>query len=124
MTKLSILIIYYSLFQRANSRLFRGTRMLTNITAFLVFGYYVAAFFVSIFECTPVSKSYLTKEPGTCINVDEFRYYTAAANIITSVLIIATPLPALRTMRQSRPEVSELMGLILLGLVYGLSGHE
>ncbi|KAL8697717.1 MAG: hypothetical protein Q9201_006968 [Fulgogasparrea decipioides] len=91
--------------------------MITSGLIVLVVGYYLAAFLVSIFQCTPVSKSWSRKQPGTCIDLDRFRYYTAAVNIITSVFLIATPLPALSKMRQSRPEVTELMGLILLGLV-------
>lgn len=117
LTKLSICLIYYDLFKRANSGLIRATRMVTYGTAFLIIGYYVPAFFVSIFQCSPVSKAWHSKESGMCINVDEFRFYTAAANIITSVLVIATPLPALSKMRHTRPEVTELMGLILLGMM-------
>lgn len=117
LTKLSICLIYYDLFKRANSGLIRATRMATYGTTLLIIGYYVPAFFVSIFQCSPVSKAWRSKESGTCINLDEFRLYTAAANIITSVLVIATPLPALSKMRHTRPEVTELMGLILLGMV-------
>ena len=116
-TKLSICLIYHNIFKRANSRLIRATRLVVWALTVLIIGYYVAAFFVSIFQCTPVSKSWHSKEKGTCIDLTEFRYYTAAANIITSVLIIVTPLPALSKMRQTRPEVTELMGLILLGLM-------
>ncbi|KAL9635805.1 MAG: hypothetical protein Q9164_003233 [Protoblastenia rupestris] len=116
-TKLSICLILLSMFQRANSGLVRATRTVIWGTIALVVGYYVAAFFVSIFQCTPVSKSWHTKEPGTCVDLDEFRYYNASVNIITSVLVIFTPLPALSKMRQTRPEITELMGLILLGLM-------
>lgn len=90
---------------------------MTKGTTLLILGYYVPAFIVSIFQCTPVSKSRHAKESGTCINLDEFRFYTAAANIITSVLVIAIPLPALSQMRHTRPEVTQVMGLILLGMV-------
>ena len=114
-TKLSICLIYHDLFKKANSRLIRATRIITYGTTLLIIGYYVPAFFVSIFQCSPVSKSWHAKELGTCIDLDKFRYYTAAANIITSVLVIATPLPALSKMRYTRPEVTELMGLIFLG---------
>lgn len=117
LTKLSICLIYFDVFKRANSRLIRATRMLTYGTTLLIIGYYVPAFFVSMFQCTPVSKSWNSKESGTCIDLDEFRFYTAAANIITSVLVIATPLPALSKMRHTRPEVADIMGLILLGTV-------
>ena len=90
---------------------------MTCVMALLVVGYYAAAFLVSSFQCTPVAKSWRPKELGTCIDLDKFRYYTAAANIITSVLIIVIPLPALSKMRQTRPGITELMGLILLGLM-------
>ena len=116
-TKLSICLIYYDLFKKANSRLIRATRIVTYGTTLLIVGYYVPAFFVSIFQCSPASKSWHAKESGTCIDLDKFRVYTAAANIITSVLVITTPLPALSQMRHTRPEVTELMGLILLGVM-------
>lgn len=116
-TKLSICFIYYGLFKKANSRLIRATRIATYGTTFHIIGYYVPAFLISVFQCTPVSKSWHSKELGKCIDLTEFRFYTAAANIITSVLVIATPLPALSQMRHTRPEVTELMGLILLGIV-------
>ena len=117
-TKLSVCLIYQRLFTKVNSRLFRATRIVTHGLTLLIIAYYVPAFFVSIFQCSPVSKSWRSKTSGTCIDLTKFRVYNAAANIITSVLIIATPLPALSTVRRSRPEVTELMVLILLGLVY------
>lgn len=50
------------------------------------------------------------------MDAETFRYCTAAANILTSVLVIATPLPALGRMRHTAPEITGLMGLILLGI--------
>ncbi|CAF9942423.1 hypothetical protein IMSHALPRED_003673 [Imshaugia aleurites] len=113
--KLSICFIYYNIFQRANSRLIRATRAVTYCLTLLIIGYYVPAFFVSIFQCKPVSKSWRSKEAGSCIDLNTFRFCTAAANMITSALVIITPLPALYKMRDTRPEVTELIGLILLG---------
>ena len=110
-------LIYQRLFKKVNSRLFRATRIVTHGLTLLVIAYYVPAFFVSIFQCSPVSKSWRSKTSGTCIDLTKFRFYNAAFNIITSVLIIATRLPALSTVRRSRPEISELMVLILLGMV-------
>jgi hypothetical protein len=40
-------------------------------------------------------------------------------NIITSVLVICLPLPALFRMDKRRSEVSQLIFLILLGVMYG-----
>ena len=117
LTKLSICFGYYGMFKRVNSGLIRATRLVICGTALLVIGYYGAAFFVSIFQCAPVPKTWYSEESGTCIDLDKFRYYNAAVNIITSALVIAIPLPALSKMRHTRPEITGVMGLILLGLV-------
>ena len=116
-TKLSLCTLYWSLFQRANDRLIRMTRIMIATTAFIVACVYTASFFVSIFECTPVSKTWFTKKAGTCINLSAFRYSTAAVNIATSVLVITVPLPALFRAKKHRSEISQLIGLILLGLM-------
>lgn len=43
---------------------------------------------------------------------------TAVFNLITSVLVIAIPIPTLVKLKKHRPEVKLLIGLILLGLVH------
>lgn len=47
-----------------------------------------------------------------------YRYSTAAFNIITSVIIIALPIPLLLRLKHHRPEVKQLIGLVLLGLIH------
>lgn len=116
-TKLSVCLAYHNLFKRGQTTVFRVTRFVVYAIAALVVGYYSAALFVSTFQCSPVSKSWWPKTPGHCIDNDNFRFYTAAANILTSVLIIAAPLPALYTWQHTKPEVTEVMVLILLGLM-------
>lgn len=78
--------------------------------------YYGAATFVATFQCNPVRKAWMTATPGTCIDNNEFRLATAWINVITSFALVFTPLPALHKMKDRRPEVSELIGLIMLGL--------
>ena len=119
-TKLSLCIAYTKLFQRATNSTIRWTRIVNYATAFLVVGYYGAAFFVSIFQCTPISKVWRPKEVGTCINLTDFRYSTAAVNTFTSLLVIATPLPALFQIRRHGSEISQVCFLILLGLMYDI----
>ena len=85
------------------------------VTTAIVVGCYGASFLVSIFECTPVSKIWHPKEKGTCINLTAFRYSTAVINILTSVLVIAIPLPALFRIKRRGSEVTQIIFLILLG---------
>ena len=116
--KLSLCIVYVKLFSKAETPLIKSTRWMTYFIAFSVVAAYGEAFFMSIFECLPVDKTWYTKTPGHCINVTKFRLAIGYVNVITSSLLIITPLPALARVRRHRAEVSQLMGLIILGLVY------
>ncbi|KAK7701580.1 hypothetical protein SLS57_011699 [Botryosphaeria dothidea] len=117
-SKLSLCLVYAQLFKRADSLTVRITRVLVYITTFVVVVYYGAATIISIFQCTPVEKSYLSKTPGSCIDLTQFRFSGHAVNIITSIMVICIPLPALFKMKDKRPEIKQLLFLILLGLVH------
>jgi hypothetical protein len=95
----------------------RFCRGLNYFTAFLVVAYYGAAFLGTIFECTPVDKMWYPNKPGTCIDKSAFFYATDAVSVITSLLVISTPLPVIFIVRRRRTEITQLLGLILLGLV-------
>ncbi|KAF2652201.1 hypothetical protein K491DRAFT_63662 [Lophiostoma macrostomum CBS 122681] len=118
LSKLSLCLVYTRLFQRADIRIIRYTRVVVYVITFTVVTYYGAATFVSTFQCNPIRKAWKTATHGTCIDNDEFRLGTAWINVITSFALVFTPLPALHYMKDRRPEVSELIGLILLGLAH------
>ncbi|KAK0659516.1 hypothetical protein DIS24_g3972 [Lasiodiplodia hormozganensis] len=117
-TKLSLCLVYAQLFKRADSKTVRITRMLVYFTTFVVVGYYGSATIISIFQCNPIRKSYLSKTSGTCIDLTQFRFSGHAVNIITSIMVICIPLPALFKMKDKRPEIKQLLFLILLGFVH------
>lgn len=94
------------------------SRAVNYFTAFVVFGYYVAATFVSAFACTPVYKSWTPSTPGYCINNGAFLYSTAVVNIATSLMLIGIPLPLLFRTRFRKREVTQLICLVFLGLMY------
>ncbi|KAI9742617.1 MAG: hypothetical protein M1818_003758 [Claussenomyces sp. TS43310] len=87
------------------------------VTMTIVIGYYFASFFVTIFQCTPVEKSWKPRLQGHCINMKAFFYTTGGVNVLTSALIITLPLFVLLQTTQRRSEVSQLLGLIMLGVV-------
>lgn len=117
-TKLSLFFVYYDLLDQVESLSVALSRAVNYFTAILVFGYYTAATFVSVFACVPIYKSWTPKADGYCINNGAFLYSTAAANILTSLLLIGIPLPLLLRTRFRKREITQLVGLILLGLVY------
>jgi hypothetical protein len=47
-----------------------------------------------------------------------YLHSTAVFNLITSALVITLPIPTLLKLKQQRPEVKQLLGLILLGFVH------
>ncbi|CEJ90320.1 hypothetical protein VHEMI06111 [[Torrubiella] hemipterigena] len=116
-TKLSLFFVYYDLLDQVESLSVALSRAVNYFTAIIVFGYYTAATFVSVFACTPIYKSWAPKTEGYCINNGAFLYSTAAANILTSLLLIGIPLPLLLRTRFRKREITQLVGLILLGLV-------
>lgn len=116
--KLSLCLIYRAMCSTSTDRISRLTRLAIWATIYLIIGAYSSAFLVSIFQCTPIDKTWNKKTNGICIDLVAFRMSTAVFNVITSVLVIAIPIPTLVRVKKQRPEVKQLIGLILLGLVH------
>lgn len=51
----------------------------------------VAIFIVVIFQCTPITKTFHSELPGTCINTPHFFITTAGLTILTDVLVLIIP---------------------------------
>ncbi|TVY83044.1 hypothetical protein LSUE1_G003660 [Lachnellula suecica] len=123
LTKLSIIVVYMGIFRKSGTLTVRISRVLNHALAVVVLTYYTAGSLVSTFQCTPVRKAWNKKIPGSCIDNNEFRLANGYINILTSMWIIALPFPALLQVKQQPKEVLQLMGLISLGVMYGLSFH-
>jgi len=115
MTKLSLCLVYHHLFQKADSKLVRYSRYVNYGTGFFVVTYYFAIFIAVTFQCTPVAKSWVSKMPGTCVDIGAIRYVTSVVNIVTSLLVIGIPLPVLFRMKQRASELTQVITLVLLG---------
>ncbi|KAF3000292.1 hypothetical protein E8E13_008545 [Curvularia kusanoi] len=102
----------------STDRLIRLTRFAIYATITLIIGAYSSAFLVSIFQCLPIRSTWTKNIEGTCINLPAFRMSTAIFNLLTSILVISIPIPALTRLSNHRPEVKQLLALILLGLVH------
>jgi hypothetical protein len=116
--KLSLCLLYRKICAASTGRLIERTRIAICATIILIIGVYTSALLVSIFQCTPIHKTWDQKTPGSCINPTSFRYSTAIFNLITSVTIITIPIPMLLKLKHQRPEIKQLIGLILLGLMH------
>ncbi|RFU29849.1 hypothetical protein B7463_g6511, partial [Scytalidium lignicola] len=115
-SKLSFFFVYKGLFAKSSTLLVRCLRVVNYFTAFLVTTYYFSAFWVSLFQCIPVQKAWMSKLPGHCIENDTFRIVTHAVNVTTSICLIIMPLPVLFSIKKRSPEITGFIILILLGL--------
>jgi hypothetical protein len=116
--KLSLCYLYHTICATSTGRLVGRTRIAIWCTAVFIVGVYVSALFVSIFQCTPIQKIWKPKIAGFCIEITYFRYSTAVFNIVTSIAVITLPIPVLLQLKHQRPEVKQLIGLVLLGLIH------
>ena len=99
----------------------RISRAVNYFTMCLIITFFTAVTLVSAFSCIPIQKIWHPKVPGRCVNNTILLYVTSAINILTSLLIICTPLPVLFQVGYRRIENKQLIALVLLGLVYAYS---
>lgn len=116
--KLSLCLVYRTMCATSTGRLIDRTRIAIHCTIALIIGVYMSALLVSLFQCQPIHKTWSPKTPGTCVNLTHFRYSTAVFNILTSAMVITLPIPVLLKLKHHRPEIKQLIGLILLGLMH------
>ncbi|KAL2066921.1 hypothetical protein VTL71DRAFT_1345 [Oculimacula yallundae] len=117
-TKLSLCFVYAGLFKKADSRLVRISRILNWILAAVVVIFYTSTFIASIFQCIPIQKAWIPKAKGTCIDKTAFRYAGHSVNLITSIWVIALPLPVLFQLSNRAREITQIIFLVLLGSVH------
>ncbi|KAH7095701.1 hypothetical protein FB567DRAFT_543985 [Paraphoma chrysanthemicola] len=116
--KLSLCVLYQTICAASSGRVVERTRVAIWLTITLIIGAYASALVVSIFQCTPIRKVWEPKTQGSCIDVTKFRYSTAVLNIATSLMVITLPIPVLLKLKHQRPEIKQLIGLVLLGLIH------
>lgn len=86
MTKMSILMLYLRIFIQ------RWFRIICYVLLCVIASYMVAAFFASIFQCTPVARAWNKTIPGSCIDITANWYANAGFSIATDIIILALPM--------------------------------
>ena len=80
--------------------------------------YYIIAILITIFECTPVNKSWNKKTPGHCISTANFFYANAAFNVITDLMVMALPIPVIAKLQISKKQRIGLALIFFVGALY------
>lgn len=117
-SKASVCLVYHDLFQSADGAIVRISRAVNYFTMGLTISFFSIVTLVSAFSCVPIQKIWYPTMAGKCINNNILLYVTSAINVLTSLLIICTPLPVLFRTRHKKTEVTQLIALVLLGLMY------
>ena len=77
--------------------------------------YASASIIATIVQCTPLERIWHHAVPGTCINLTAFWYTNAAANIIGDFVILALPMPVVRSLQLPQRQRLGLMMVFALG---------
>lgn len=120
MTKVSILCLYLRIFP---NKQFRKAAL---IVMFFVVGYAVSSIVATIFQCSPISKTFHPQTPGKCLNLTAFWYANAVANILGDCAILALPMPVLYALHLPQRQKFGLMMVFALGFLYvfSISGRD
>ncbi|KAL4985353.1 ribosomal protein L36e-domain-containing protein [Aspergillus falconensis] len=88
-TKLSIFLLYLRVFASAR----RGmTHLSIHLLIWFNLAFYLANFFLKIFQCVPRAKIWNSNTPGHCININIPILVTAAINVVSDLLMLCLPI--------------------------------
>lgn len=112
--KLLILLQYISIFApQKRGFTYWGTQVLiwTNLA------FYIAIFFVVIFECTPREKIWNPLTPGTCVDINATFIVTGAWNVFSDIAILLLPLRATWMLQMQTKRKWQVSGIFSAGLL-------
>ncbi|GAD93053.1 hypothetical protein SS1G_07095 [Paecilomyces variotii No. 5] len=112
LTKISILLYYYRLFQVVT---------LSWIIGVIVMAYNMAVIFVAGFQCIPLS-SLWTGQPGTCIDTKLPFTILAVINTLTDIAILGLPVRYVVNLRMQATRKVQVLAIFLLGGVVCIFG--
>jgi hypothetical protein len=81
LSKLSLCCLYRTMCSTSTDPVIRVTRVAIWGTILVIVGAYGSAFFISIFQCTPIDKTWNKNVEGTCIDLTEFRMRVSMGRI-------------------------------------------
>lgn len=114
--KTSVLLFYLRIFG-----VIPAVRKTIYATEALVVAWCIAAFFVSIFQCLPVSDYFENNTNPYCV---KFLLATAIPNTVLDIVLLVLPLCVVRTLQLSTRKKIGLIVIFSLGFLYVFNGHN
>lgn len=117
--KLSILLMYYRIFRVASFKL------PVSIVGCIVATWAIVAFFITLFECAPISDFWSTDPiyAPHCIHRLMLYDATAASNSILDIIILCLPIKMVWSLQLSLSKRIQILFTFLLGALYASSPH-
>ncbi|MCJ1305691.1 hypothetical protein MMC08_008507 [Hypocenomyce scalaris] len=109
LTKTSIMLLYLRIFPQ------KGFRKAVFCVMAYVLLYAAASIIATIFQCNPIKRTFNHALPGSCINLTAFWYANAVASILGDFLILALPMPLIRSLHLPRRQKYGLIIVFALG---------
>ncbi|KAL4901153.1 hypothetical protein BDW74DRAFT_160449 [Aspergillus multicolor] len=107
--KIAILLLYSRLFPT------RAFRIAVYILGGIAIAWSIAIVCVSIFQCTPIARTWDSSIPGTCINLKGMFIGNAVPNIITDIAILSLPVRVVWKLQAPLANRLSVIGLFMLG---------
>ncbi|KAL4798901.1 hypothetical protein BDV19DRAFT_356378 [Aspergillus venezuelensis] len=107
--KIAILLLYSRIFPT------RSFLIATYILGGIAVAWSIAIVCVSIFQCTPIARTWNSALPGTCINLKGMFIGNAVPNIVTDIAILSLPVRAVWKLQAPLASRLSIIGLFLLG---------
>jgi hypothetical protein len=108
--KFSTLLLYRRIFD-SNRRLMIACWVVASVVA----SYSIAQIVMSIFECTPVHKTWDPATPGTCLNTLVAATSPAVINVVADIATVFLPMPLIWNMQLQWKRKVQLLGIFMLG---------
>ncbi|PVH77142.1 hypothetical protein DL98DRAFT_424172 [Cadophora sp. DSE1049] len=108
-TKIALLLMYLRIFP------VRSIKIGAYVLAALSISWCISIIMVSIFQCTPIERTWNPAIPGHCINLKASFIGNAIPNILTDVAILALPMQQVWSLHTSTMQKAQISFVFLLG---------
>lgn len=110
-TKLSICLQFIRIFVVDHGTKFWSIQIFICVNMF----YYLARFFISIFQCNPRAKIWNPTLPGHCLNYQAYIFATGIFNVMSDILMLLFPLLCTWNLHMSFKRKLEVSAVFLVG---------
>ncbi|KAK0123808.1 hypothetical protein ONS95_008805 [Cadophora gregata] len=108
-TKIALLLMYLRIFP------VRSIQIGAYVLSALSISWCISIIMVSIFQCTPIARTWNPTLPGHCINLKGSFIGNAIPNILTDVAILALPMQQVWSLHTSTMQKAQISFVFLLG---------